>query len=128
MMGSDASSEADEDEEDEDSSDDEAAAIEKALVQGKNVGKKGVPTSLNLSFFSSFGKAGGEGSRGVAERKRAKKGKGREALSDSEDSEDSDDEDAGMFRGEGTWADDDEGFIRGIQVSSFGSARFWSRR
>lgn len=63
-----------------------------------------------------MGKGGPGGRKDQKARKTAKKGKGRMVGSSS--SEDSSDEDEGMFKGKGTWADDDEDYIRGVQVSS----------
>lgn len=66
-----------------------------------------------------MGTGGPGGRRDKKEKKRAKKGKGRmESSSSEEDSDDDDDGDeAMMFEGKGTWADNDEDYIRGLQVS-----------
>lgn len=76
--------------------------IENALLAGSTV------------RFSSMGSAGPGGRRDRKERKRVKKGKGKYVSSDSEE----DDEDDEMFNGKGrSWADNDEVYIRGLQVS-----------
>ncbi|KAK4702219.1 hypothetical protein P7C70_g4007, partial [Phenoliferia sp. Uapishka_3] len=98
MMGEDSGSASDDSSL---SSSDEDRAIEAALLSGAKI------------RFSSMGQGGPGGRKGIAEKKRAKKGKGKAQQSSSE--EDSSDEDAGMFRGKGTWADDDEDYIRGLQ-------------
>lgn len=85
--------------------------FENALLSGKTV------------RLQSIGQGGGGGRKADRERKkermRARKGKGRavEIVEDEEDgSEDSSDEDEGLFEGRNTWADDDEAFIRRMQV------------
>lgn len=75
--------------------------IEEALLAGNTV------------RFSAMGVAGPGGRRGKKEKKTAKKGKGRYVESDSDDSSDDD----AMFEGNETWADNDEDYIRGLQVS-----------
>lgn len=77
--------------------------IEAALLAGSTV------------RFTSMGMSGPGGRRDRKEKKRVKKGKGKYISSDSED--DSDDDE--MFDGKGagrTWADNDEDYIRGVQV------------
>lgn len=88
----------------------EDAAVERALLAGETI------------RMSSLGASGKGGRRDRKEKKRAKKGKGKMIEYSSTDSED--DDDGGMFRGEGTWADDDEDYIRGVQVSL---ASLWRR-
>lgn len=81
------------------SSSDEDAAIERALLAGGTI------------RLSSMGQTGSGGRRHRKERKRAKKGKGRMVDSDSDSNDDEH-----MFEGTGTWADNDEDYIRGVQV------------
>lgn len=87
--------------------------IEAALLSGSTV------------RFSSIGMSGPGGRSGKKEKKRAKKGKGKyvSSDSDSDDAEEEEEEDESdddeMFDGKGrgrTWADNDEDYIRGVQV------------
>lgn len=80
---------------------DEDAAIERALLAGGTI------------RLSSMGQTGSGGRRDVKERKRVAKGKGKQVVESESDS--SDDDDA-MFEGGNTWADNDEDYIRGVQV------------
>lgn len=64
--------------------------------------------------FSSMGVGGPGGRRGKKEKKQARKGKGK--FVDGVSSTDEDDSDADMFEGNNTWADNDEDYIRGLQV------------
>ena len=81
------------------SSDDEESSrqIEAALLSGNTV------------RFSSMGQSGPGGRRDKKEKKRIKKGKGKWESGSSDDE---------MFDGNGTWADDDDDYVRGVQVSS----------
>lgn len=93
------------------SSGEENAAIEKALLAGQTI------------RLQSMGQSGSGGRRDRKERKRAAKGKGKavEVSDSSEDDDDDDDEDLeddDMFVGDNTWADNDEDYIRGVQVSA----------
>lgn len=89
---------------------DEDAAIERALLAGGTI------------RLSSMGQSGSGGRRDIKEKKRAAKGKGKAVVIDDvyidEDSEDSDEDE--MFEGSNTWADNDEDYIRGVQVSASG--------
>lgn len=103
LMGSDG----EESDDDLDSSDEEDRAIEAALLSGKKI------------RLASMGQAGPGGRRDKGDRKRAKKGKGRAQVFESDDDDSSSDDDDGPGRGGGTtWADDDEDYIRGLQVRS----------
>jgi hypothetical protein len=86
---------------------DEDAAIERALLAGGTI------------RLSSMGQSGRGGRRDAKEKKRAAKGKGKAVVIDDvyidDDSEDSDEDE--MFEGSNTWADNDEDYIRGVQVS-----------
>lgn len=87
---------------------DEDAAIERALLAGGTI------------RLSSMGQSGSGGRRAIKEKKRVAKGKGKAVVIDDvyidEDSQDSDEDE--MFEGSNTWADNDEDYIRGVQVSS----------
>lgn len=86
---------------------DEDAAIERALLAG------------GIIRLSSMGQSGSGGRRDIKEKKRVAKGKGKAVVIDDvyidDDSEDSDEDE--MFEGSNTWADNDEDYIRGVQVN-----------
>lgn len=88
------------------SSSDEDDAIEQALLAGKTI------------RLQSMGQTGPGGRRDRKERKRAMKGKGKAVQwTSSDDDSDDEDGDVDMFVGGNTWADNDEDYIRGVQVS-----------
>ena len=96
-----------------DDSSDEDRAIEAALLSG---------AKIRISSIGTAVPGGGGGRRGKEAKKRLRKGKARAPSSSEESSEESDDEDDDMFEGgDTTWADDDERYIRGLQVSTFPS-------